>query len=99
MATYQVLYWKDIPAQVKVFESGSKPLARTLPPRFQDEIDRIAMQEGLTGTDEYLNQWHWGPKQERPGSQAEVIEQVIRELIAASPLQPDHPERRDSELA
>ena len=80
MAAYQVLYWKDIPAQVKVFAPGARALSRPLPPRFQEEIDRVAMQEGLAGTDDYLNQWHWGPKQERPGTQAEVLEQVVAEL-------------------
>ena len=51
MAKYQVLYWKHIPAQVKVFAEGTRPLARPMPERFQEEIDRIAMREGLAGTD------------------------------------------------
>jgi hypothetical protein len=38
-----------------------------MPDRFQAEIDRIAMEQGLAGTDDYLNQWHWTGKLERPG--------------------------------
>ena len=64
MIQYQVLYWRDIPAQIKLF-AGRRPRSHTLPARFQLAIDRIAMQEGLVGTDAYLDQWHWSEKQER----------------------------------
>ncbi len=49
MAEYQVLYWKDIPAQVRVFH-GKRRVARQMPPRFQEAIDRLAMKEGLART-------------------------------------------------
>ena len=80
MAKYQVLYWKHIPAQIKVFEEGKRPLSRSLPDRFQVEIDSLAMKEGLIGTDEYLNQWSWTPKLERQGTLEEVADALIREL-------------------
>ena len=80
MAIYQVLYWKDIPAQVKVSEQGKRPVSRPLPDYFQEEIDRMAMEEGLAGTDDYLNQWEWSAKQERPGSTEEVLDALVREL-------------------
>jgi hypothetical protein len=53
-----------------------------MPDRYQLEIDRVAMQEGLAGSDDYLNQWHWTAKLERPGTAAEVLESVSVELIA-----------------
>ncbi len=81
MAKYQILYWKEIPAQVKVYD-GPKAFTRQLPEHYQLEIDRLAMAEGLVGTDEYLNQWHWSPKLERPGSAEEVLEGLLRELTA-----------------
>ena len=80
MAIYQVLYWKDIPAQVKVSEEGRRPVSRPLPGYFQEEIDRVAMEEGLAGTDDYLNQWQWSAKQERPGSVQEVLDALVSEL-------------------
>jgi hypothetical protein len=86
MAQYQVLYWKHIPAQVRAFQEGKRPLSRPMPGRFQVEIDRIAMMEGLTGTDEYLNQWHWTTRLERPGTAEEVADSVIRELDAEAGL-------------
>jgi len=80
MAIYQVLYWKHIPAQIRVFE-GKRPLAFQMPPRFQQEIDRVAMAEGLAGTDAYLNAWQWSQRMERPGS-AQDIAPVILEYLA-----------------
>ncbi len=82
MAKYQVLYWKNVPAQVKVFPEKGRPLSRPMPDRFQAEIDRIAMAEGLAGTDDYLNQWQWGAKQDRPGNPAELLAALIAELEA-----------------
>ncbi len=67
MAEYQVLYWKDIPAQVRVFD-GKRRVARQMPSRFQDAIDRRAMKEGLAGTDAYLAHWQWSERQERPAT-------------------------------
>ena len=81
MARYQVLYWKDIPAQVKAADEGGKRISRTLPDRFQAMIDQIAMQEGLAGTNDYLDQWRWTEKLERPGSADEVVDSVIKELV------------------
>ena len=80
MARYQVLYWKDIPAQIKVIDEGGKRLSRTLPDRFQIMIDRIAMEEGLAGTDDYLKQWHWTEKREVTGSAEEVAAAVLKDL-------------------
>ena len=79
MVKYQILYWKHAPSQVKVFEEGKRPVSRQLPDRLA-EIDRIAMEEGLTGTDDFLNQWQWTPKKEREGSAEEVADALVREL-------------------
>lgn len=78
MIQYQVLYWRDIPAQIKLF-AGRRPSAHALPARFQLAIDRIAMQEGLVGTDAYLDQWHWSAKQERTGDPEAVLQTILRE--------------------
>ena len=78
MIQYQVLYWRDIPAQIKLF-AGRRPRSHALPARFQLAIDRIAMQEGLVGTDAYLDQWHWSEKQERAGTPEDVLQTILRE--------------------
>lgn len=78
MIQYQILYWRDIPVQIKLF-TGRRPSSHTLPGRFQLAIDRIAMQEGLVGTDAYLDQWHWSEKQERAGTPEDVLQTLLRE--------------------
>lgn len=78
MIQYQVLYWRDIPAQIKLF-AGRRPRSHPLPARFQQAIDRIAMQEGLVGTDDYLEQWHWSAKQECAGTPEDVLQALLRE--------------------
>ena len=78
MHQYQILYWRDIPAQVRVFD-GRKPVSRTMPAHFQLEIDRVAMAEGLEGSDAYLDQWHWTERLEREGE--EDVQQVLDVLV------------------
>ncbi len=79
MTVYQVLYWRDIPAQVRVYH-GKRPVNRQMPEWFQLEIDRVAMAEGLAGTDAYLDQWQWTEKKERAGSAEIVMEALIEEI-------------------
>jgi len=82
MPDFQVLYWRDIPVQARVF-NGRRPLSKQLPARFQLMIDRVAMDESLAGTDDYLAQWQWTEKQSRDSDPAELLETLVEELIAA----------------
>jgi hypothetical protein len=77
MATVQVLYWQDIPS---VIRSGD--LKRQLPEWFQQEIDRVAMEQGLLGSDAYLEHWRWGDPEERDGSPSEALDVLEGELLA-----------------
>jgi hypothetical protein len=77
VATVQVLYWQTIPS---VIRSGE--LKRQLPDWFQQEIDRVAMEQGLLGSDAYLEQWHWGDPEERDGSPGEALDALEAELLA-----------------
>jgi hypothetical protein len=80
VARYQVLYWKDIPTQVRVFPETGRPISRQLPERFQMEIDARAMREGLAGSDDYLEHWRWTEKKERDLPAEELLETILREL-------------------
>ncbi|MBI3243420.1 MAG: virulence factor [Chloroflexi bacterium] len=82
MATYQIVYWRDIPAQVKV-KAGRERAARQLSERFQVFIDRAAMRSGLFNTDDYLNEWRTSEGAEREGTPDAVAEAVAAELEAA----------------
>ena len=81
MALYQILYWREIPAQLRAFE-GRRPVSQPLDERFQQAIDRLAMEEGPEGSDDYLDQWQWSEKRERPGTADEILAALARELEA-----------------
>lgn len=82
MARYQILYWQDVPSVVKAFDDAGGEVKRQLPDWDQQEIDKRAMVQGLTGSDAYLEQWHWGEIEERPGTPDDVLDAVERELDA-----------------
>jgi len=51
-----VIYWRDIPAQVTASD-GDRTARAALDDRFQVAIDEAAMREGLTDSDDYLEEW------------------------------------------
>jgi len=81
MATYKILYWQEIPAQVKA-EDDADDVTLELPAKFMERIDRLAAQRGLQASDDYLAQWRWSEEEERVGSAREVAESVRAELEA-----------------
>ncbi len=81
MPSYQVLYWQDIPSQVKVWDDFDEVKVE-LDPKFADKIDRAAQSKGLTKADDYLAQWVWGETQEREGTVEEIAAAVKAELEA-----------------
>jgi len=83
VATYTILYWQEVPSQIKA-EDDVDEVTLPLDPRFMERIDQLASQRGLQGTDDYLAQWRWSEPQEREGSAEEVAEAVKRELEAAA---------------
>ncbi len=82
MARYRILAWQDIPAQVQATGDTGAKVNRQLPGWFGAEIDRVAMRDGLAGTDDYLAMFAWSDETERPGPAAEVADAVVAELIA-----------------
>jgi len=87
--TYQIVYWRDIPAQIKL-RSEKGRLARSLSPRFQEAIDAAAMRANATGTDDYLEEWRTSPPQQGEGDPEGIADVLVAELEAAYP-----PERLD----
>ena len=81
MATYKILYWQEIPSQVKA-EDDVEDVTLQLSEKFMEQIDRLAVQRGLQGADDYLAQWKWSEEEEREGSAREVAEEVKAELEA-----------------
>ena len=92
MNTVQVVYWRDIPAQVKV-KAGRARATRPLTDRFQIMIDRAAMRAGLFNTDDYLEAWRTVDLPAREGEPQAVADAVAGELEA------DYPDDRLEKLA
>jgi hypothetical protein len=59
MTDLTVVYWRDIPAQVKS-GSGRKAVRQELTPRFAEAIDMAAMVAGKRDSDGYLAEWRTG---------------------------------------
>lgn len=83
MARYRILSWKDIPAQVQATDDTGAKADRAMPGWFGSEIDRIAMRDGLAGTDDYLEMFAWSDEAEREGTADEVADALVAELVDA----------------
>jgi len=81
MAIYKILYWQEIPTQVKA-EDATDDVTLPLPAKFLEQIDRLAAQRGLQQADDYLAQWRWSEEEEREGSAQDVAQAVAAELEA-----------------
>jgi hypothetical protein len=82
MARYRVLSWKGIPSLVEaVDDEGATQVS--LSPRFQELIDTLAMREGASDEDAYLEGWERGPEETRSGHAAAVAAEVAAELEAS----------------
>jgi hypothetical protein len=84
VTTYQILYWKDLPAEIKAWDDFEE-LKVALPTRFADKIDAEAQRLGFTKGDDYIAQLRWGDEIERPGAPADVAAAIKAELEAAHP--------------
>jgi hypothetical protein len=79
MARYRIIQWRDLPSMVEATD-GDQTVRVPLSQRFQDLIDAVAMREGATESEAYLEGWAPGPDTERPGDADSVARQVAAEL-------------------
>jgi Virulence factor len=83
VAIYKVLYWQEIPTQIKA-EDDVEDVTVMLDERFMQQVDVLAAKRGLQAADDYLAQWKWSEEEEREGSAREVAEALRAELEAKS---------------
>jgi hypothetical protein len=81
MATYRVLYWQEVPSQIVAVDDDGEVRVQ-LPQKFLDRIDAVAVARGLSGSDDYLDQWNWSDDEDRDGSAADVAQALIAEFEA-----------------
>ncbi len=79
MTTYKILYWAEIPTQIRA-EDDSDTINLPLDERFMKQVDLLAARRGLQAEDAYLAQWKWSEEHEREGEAREVAEAVKAEL-------------------
>jgi hypothetical protein len=79
MATFEVISWRDIPVVVEARDERES-VTRQLSERFQMLVDSAAMQLGLEGSDQYLEEWTRSAPAERAGGAGEVADAVVAEL-------------------
>lgn len=60
MAQLQIVYWRDIPAQVMVKAGRRNQAKRELSLRFTEAIDMAAMRTGAAESEDYLAEWRRG---------------------------------------
>jgi hypothetical protein len=78
----RVLYWQEIASLIRVTADDGTQVSRQLPDWFQQEIDRVAMEQGLIGSDAYLEQFAWRELDPRDGDPNAVLDAVEAELVA-----------------
>lgn len=81
---YQIVYWRDIPAQVKV-RAGRLRLSKPLSNRFPVAIDEAAMRAKKTESDDYLAEWRNGAWQETDGNPETMLADLANELETTYP--------------
>ncbi|HTV83634.1 MAG TPA: virulence factor [Acidobacteriaceae bacterium] len=81
MAIYKILYWQEIPTQIRA-EDDEDDVTVELDGRFLQQIDILAVKRGLQVADDYLAQWRWSEEAERDGSAREVADALKAELEA-----------------
>lgn len=91
MAKLQIIYWRDIPAQI-IVSAGRRKARRQLDVRFEKAIDRAAIRAKLHGTDDYLEQW----RRSAPVDCGDDLEAAAAE--AAGHIEQEYPEDRVEQI-
>jgi hypothetical protein len=84
MASYEVISWRGVPTVVEAHDDHGT-VACPLSDRFQALVDALAMQLGLSGSDDYLAAWGRSAPTERPGTARDVADAVVAELEGRFP--------------
>lgn len=79
MATYKILFWQDIPSQIRAWDEWDE-INLPLGERFMTRIDKTAQAKGLTEADQYMDQWKWGEEEVREGTAEDVAHAIRNEL-------------------
>ena len=79
MPDVTIVYWRDIPAQV-IVGKGRRGSKIQLTERFEQAIDRVAMQIGAAETDAYLAEWRKAAPYQIDGNQDDIAKSEAARL-------------------
>ena len=80
--TFKVLYWQEIPSQIKAEDDAGNEVSIELGQKVTEYIDATAQKRGYTQGDRYTAEWKWSDDEERAGSARDVAEALKGELLA-----------------
>lgn len=78
-AKYQIIYWRDIPTQVKLKVEGTR-VSRPLSRRFMAAVSAAALQSGKTDNEAYIAEWRTGGWQGIAGQPEAFADTLVTEL-------------------
>ena len=78
MIKARIIFWRDIPVQVKV-RNGRICHTQPLSPRFQQAVHRAAYRGKAISGDAYVQEWRLSDWQEREGILEEVVMAITTE--------------------
>lgn len=85
MTKFQILYWHDIPVQVKARGEDGR-VSKQLAGRFMEAVDEAAMAARQTEDSKYTAGFKWTKAEEREGTVQQVVEAVAAEIEAQYPV-------------
>jgi hypothetical protein len=74
--TYKVMYWKDIPSMIEAEDSSGDEFKLSMGEKYEALIDAKAMELGLAGSDEYIDNFAYGDEIEMEGTAEDVANKV-----------------------
>jgi len=84
MSTYQIIYWRNIPVQIRV-RSDSDRHTMLLPDRFQQAVKRAAFRAKAITGESYMAAWNSSDWQVHPGDPQQALRAVLLDIEARYP--------------
>ena len=75
MAKVRVMYWKEIPVQIKAQDEWEE-VSVMLDDRFQQGVDSVSMLDGSSSSEDYMMGWQWGPVTDVFGDARDVVQET-----------------------
>lgn len=80
---YQIIYWRDIPVQIKVRDNNAGRASRPLSPRFQKTVHRAAFRAKAISGFDYIREWRPSGWVEREEAAEILLAAISAELEKA----------------